>query len=730
MSKFFRSCTALLMALCLTLGVCGIGVTASAVTTPDGADITRQDLVDWAQRVLSRISTSDITKDDVVNEVNKLVDEAKTILKKIEEIDVTKEGAADAIKELAAQAKAVLVRIQGLDVGEVVSVDQLKTVTGAAIAAVAVLADKTDITASDLKTLAGKAVDLVEKIRDIEFRETITADNMEKLIAQVIDTADNKIAQAENLLNEKKAELDQAIADAEAEIADAEDKIAEAEGKIADAQATIAEKQAELATVTDAARRAELEAEIAEKQADLSENQNKLADAVEQLDNAEADLDEAETTANNAIAKIEKVIKAAKKALNKVKPYADVELDDVQPVLDELFNLYDALTVLVTEGCYGGVREVQSAIYDLAVVSAELFEATTGKSSEKLEQAAATAKRKLDNLYNEATQTTLQCTDLTKIVALGDKNAYGASAETFASRVQEYLGKQPETFKNLTVADQTAASLRANLSSYASELSDATLITLGFDTNAFTRQAFRQLTRHVTGSTVRYNWAAYVGEANAAYVGEVLSELHNTLSAKGYNTQTVDAIVVFAESYAYTYIQHIASYYPLIRDIHAMNPDAWVVLVGTNNSLDDLNVEIQGVNVPLGEFTRCITDISNIYSLSYAMLSDNKLYVSAYDVDVDLDEDDFLNAKPSESGYNQIADRIWNALNIQDHDWEITEEIIPGKVENGSTVTKTCKHCGYQVVEISPATGDMFGVVVALLAVSGLGIVVLKRREN
>ena len=63
--------------------------------------------------------------------------------------------------------------------------------------------------------------------------------------------------------------------------------------------------------------------------------------------------------------------------------------------------------------------------------------------------------------------------------------------------------------------------------------------------------------------------------------------------------------------------------------------------------------------------------------------------------------------------------RDW--VDALDHDWVFVE-----LVENGELYE--CSRCHEQYIEA--VTGDVIGVVVALLAVSGLGITVLKKKEN
>ena len=57
------------------------------------------------------------------------------------------------------------------------------------------------------------------------------------------------------------------------------------------------------------------------------------------------------------------------------------------------------------------------------------------------------------------------------------------------------------------------------------------------------------------------------------------------------------------------------------------------------------------------------------------------------------------------------------------HNWELVAQNA-----DGSELQK-CVNCGVQRT-YNPTSGDMIGVVIALLAVSGLGITVLRKREN
>lgn len=788
MKKLFRTCTALLMAMCLVLGL-GAGVAASAAETED---LTKQDLVDWAKDILDEITAADITKAEVAAKLEALVEEAKDILDRIEAVDVTKAGAVEALKELSAKMKAVLVRIQNVDLREVVPAEKIVLAVGAVVVVMdkieAIDIESVDV-AAVLKKLAAEAKDALEKIDDIEFREELTAAKLEKLVKKVNEMAIEKTAKLEKFLADKEVELDEITAEAEAAIADAKEKIeeakdardqleeayelrAEADAKLADAKAELADAKAELEQkkaeigadasriqeIIDAeAKLADAEAKLAEKEAELNEKKAELADAEaelidvledmgvevdedddllevldhtiadaeQQVADAEAALDAAAPVADVAFEKLYAAVKAAKKASAKLEPYANKAIEESQPVLDAMFAVYDAMKILVGEGANAAALELQSALHEMVSATIDYVENVTGKRSERLDQIASKVKAELDQMYRDATQAELDCVELSKVVALGDKNVYGAAADMVGSMTQNFMGEGNYTYINRTVAGQTAAQLRANLSKYAADLEGATVITLAFGTNAFSKYAFDKVTNSGT-----CDWGKYIGEDNAAYIEECKAELYEKLEAKG--VKNIDTVVLMAESYAFAYLQHLLSYYPLIRDIHAMNPDAHVVMVGMHNPLEGFATEVGGVEVPLGDFMRYLADISNIYSLSYAMLSENKLYVDAFEIEVG-NEGAYYEHVPTQKGHAEIAQNIWDALGVHDHHWVEDEDAKTEVKEGDKTITTTweeCTICGARRSTTNVKTGDMIGVVLVTLAVSGLGISVLKRREN
>ena len=560
--------------------------------------------------------------------------------------------------------------------------------------------------------------EVLAELSAVEVREDLTADNLEKLIREVVIKADEKAAELEAFLAEKEAEIDEVTGELEIQITGAKEKLKEAKKICEELEANYPEAKATAKKFLSAMGK------VVEPDEDVLEA---IDNAITELEDIIAQAKETETVtiphAQEIIDKLQAAIEVTRKAAKKLAPYGETAVEESQPVIDAMFAVYDAMKVLVGQGANAAALELQSALNQMASSLVNYVEAVTGKRSERLDALAAKTKAKLNEMYIDATQGNLDCVELNKVVALGDKNAYGPAADIVGGKVAGFMGEGNYTYKNMTVAGQTAIQLRTNLSKYAEELKDASVITLAFSVNSFSKYAVEKVVNEGV-----CDWGMYIGDGNAAKIEEAKADLYAKLEARGY--AQVDALVRMAESYVFSYMQHILSYYPLIRDIHAMNPDAHIVMVGMHNPLEGHTAEIYGVELPLGDVFRYMADIANIYALSYAMLSENKLFVDAFEIDVN-NEGAYYEHVPTEGGYAEIAENIWEALGVHDHQWVHvgdSEERIDAhtiKVHH----KYECSVCGAVRYEDENKTGDLIGIVLVTLAVSGMGITVLKRRE-
>lgn len=560
--------------------------------------------------------------------------------------------------------------------------------------------------------------EVLAELSAVEVREDLTADNLEKLIREVVLKADEKAAELEAFLAEKEAEVDEITGELEIQITGAKEKLKEAKKICEELEANYPEAKATAKKFLSAMGK------VVEPDEDVLEA---IDNAITELEDIIAQAKETETVtiphAQEIIDKLQAAIEVTRKAAKKLAPYGETAVEESQPVIDAMFAVYDAMKVLVGQGANAAALELQSALNQMASSLVNYVEAVTGKRSERLDALAAKTKAKLNEMYIDATQGDLDCVELNKVVALGDKNAYGPAADIVGGKVAGFMGEGNYTYKNMTVAGQTAIQLRTNLSKYAEELKDASVITLAFSVNSFSKYAVEKVVNEGV-----CDWGMYIGDGNAAKIEEAKADLYAKLEARGY--AQVDALVRMAESYVFSYMQHILSYYPLIRDIHAMNPDAHIVMVGMHNPLEGHTAEIYGVELPLGDVFRYMADIANIYSLSYAMLSENKLFVDAFEIDVN-NEGAYYEHVPTEEGYAEIAENIWEALGVHDHQWvhvgDSEERIDAHTIKIHHKYE--CSVCGAVRYEDENKTGDLIGIVLVTLAVSGMGITVLKRRE-
>ena len=324
--------------------------------------------------------------------------------------------------------------------------------------------------------------EVLAELSAVEVREDLTADNLEKLIREVVIKADEKAAELEAFLAEKEAEVDEITGELEIQITGAKEKLKEAKKICEELEANYPEAKATAKKFLSAMGK------VVEPDEDVLEA---IDNAITELEDIIAQAKETETVtiphAQEIIDKLQAAIEVTRKAAKKLAPYGETAVEESQPVIDAMFAVYDAMKVLVGQGANAAALELQSALNQMASSLVNYVEAVTGKRSERLDALAAKTKAKLNEMYIDATQGNLDCVELNKVVALGDKNAYGPAADIVGGKVAGFMGEGNYTYKNMTVAGQTAIQLRTNLSKYAEELKDASVITLAFSVNSFSK---------------------------------------------------------------------------------------------------------------------------------------------------------------------------------------------------------------------------------------------------
>ena len=471
-----------------------------------------------------------------------------------------------------------------------------------------------------------KAMELVEKYT------TVTDEDIERIedyLTKAEDILLTQLEAAEDWLVAELAKLEKELvgADAavqakiEAQIKAVEDKIAEVKAVVADVKAYFAEVNAAVEAVEAA-----------------------LEDVVAAAKKVGTDV--------KALCEAIKNLKAAICRLNEsVVALHDAVVDEVAKLLGYCGLIADeAIDVVETLGYY-----VDLLSYIPAIIEEAYIDAITDNYLVSI-----------DSHY----------------VALGDANAYGDAADMLVEHLTQFLGAEV-SHDNKTVAGQSAADLLAALPEYAETLTQADLVTIGFSANTFTQFVVDQLRATLTGAApAELDWEAYLGEDGAAYVAEAMAALKVELVAAGageFEGIDIAALVVLAvESYAYSYVEYVANYIQVIEGVHAINPDAQVVLVGMHNPMAGVVLNVEGTEIAIGDYLEYLVDISNVYALGYAFVIPQSIYVDAPAVEtenasgtqevlaflVDLMMNGTASYVPTEAGHAYIEEQIWNALNV------------------------------------------------------------------
>jgi hypothetical protein len=184
------------------------------------------------------------------------------------------------------------------------------------------------------------------------------------------------------------------------------------------------------------------------------------------------------------------------------------------------------------------------------------------------------------------------------------------------------------------------------------------------------------------GEVAELDWEGYLGEEGAAYVAEAMAELKALLEENGagemMGMNLSDVLTLAIESYAYAYMEFVINYVQVVDGVHAINPEAQVVLVGMHNPMAGVILDMEGTEIALGDYLEYIVKVSNAYAFGYAYIVPETIYVDAPAVET-ANETGTQNAitflmsmlmtgtaefVPTEAGYAYIEEQIWNALNV------------------------------------------------------------------
>lgn len=258
-----------------------------------------------------------------------------------------------------------------------------------------------------------------------------------------------------------------------------------------------------------------------------------------------------------------------------------------------------------------------------------------------------------------------------KYVAMGDGSVSG-----YATLVASALSA---SLTDLSVQGEEAADGIAKVAANAAAIKAADIITVGYGLDGVTDFVADQMTLSDS-----INWSAIMADADVKLVDDALMAIRSEL-AKKLDTQVLELVMIAIESYAFGYAKYLVDYPMLVNDIHNLNPEALVVVVGVYNPLQGAVVSVDGTEIALGDYLNKVIDATGLYNLASAILLPNTIYVEAADVENSMDTSAAFSPAglavklargtkemlPTAAGYAYIKNQIVNALTVThlDHVW-------------------------------------------------------------
>lgn len=302
------------------------------------------------------------------------------------------------------------------------------------------------------------------------------------------------------------------------------------------------------------------------------------------------------------------------------------------------------------------------------------------KGNEKLVALYEDLKAKIDHAialiilaYENATSTDYKATKDSYYVAIGDGTAV---SDSYVDLVAEEL---KINYKNLSKDGLLVEDALAVVEKNAALIEKADLITVGFGNNTFVKDLLLEVVNY---KSLDLNWEAFVGEDGEEAVEKVLDKLQAVFAEAGLDVNVdggvnvAEALTVAVAAYTYNCLSYVVNLPCLLDKISDINPDATVVIVSMYNPLREVAFQVGDKTVSVAPFVEGLVEATGLYSLAYAMMHKNVIFVEAEDVEIAYDGDamgvgDLAIAymvgdmNPSEEGHEYIKDQIIDALSAK-----------------------------------------------------------------
>ena len=257
-------------------------------------------------------------------------------------------------------------------------------------------------------------------------------------------------------------------------------------------------------------------------------------------------------------------------------------------------------------------------------------------------------------------------TESSKYVALGDGSAMG-----YPKMVAEELDV---AYENTAKTQMTVEAQLEELEKAANKkkIEKADLISIGFGSVACINEAINGAINGALSSGNVAKWSKYVSDEDVAEIQKIIDEMVVEIIGKS-SSMISNALNAFA----FSFVSYIYGMNELIDTVHAINPEALVLVVGMNNPLDGVIFEMAGIKLDISDYLDDLVKVVNGHISGYGAAIENVVFVNAPDVAtvntntqfglaemIDLLDDNCAVFNPSEEGNIYIKDQIMKSLVI------------------------------------------------------------------
>lgn len=346
------------------------------------------------------------------------------------------------------------------------------------------------------------------------------------------------------------------------------------------------------------------------------------------------------------------------------------DIKDPEKFKDMIGEIYKAVEQ------YG--PEVLDAVYKYAEENGytEILEDAIGNIEagiDKVKEQIAAAEA----AYVDSTTLTYEVSEDSYYVGLGDSTAYavkyrGKTVTPYVERLADELGLTKEQYANLSKEGMSAEEMFAVIEENKAEIEKADLITLSLGNGEIIKFVMNQILK----DPVDLDWSNYVDKAGVKQIENALTEIEAYL-LESMDEETAEMMTFALESYAYAYVDLACNYPEAVNAIHEINPDAQVIIVGMYNPLAGTTFTINSQELPVGEYVDSIVELSNLHYLTYAVLTDNTIYVEAPAVENNVEAGEMGTVQmlrlllapkamyPTNDGHEYIKEQILGIMDVR-----------------------------------------------------------------